>query len=221
PPTSDAEGFGFVGDRDLRPVEADPLGLVVDEREDRRRPPPHAFEVAQRVPRVVELEALALVAMPEQELAAVQVVRIDHVDERLPEVGQLPQQRVLDLLELARLDLEPPRPAILLEREKLLIATEVEREELVDERDVVVEATHLEDLLPPEVQLLVPVATLLEVVAALPLRTELTDVPAALDVAEQLHAELVRVQLPGRAGEHGRDHVGIVDDLRGLERPLR
>src|SRR5690606_29756741 len=135
PPTSDAEGFGFVGDRDLRPVEADPLGLVVDEREDRRRPPPHAFEVAQRVPRVVELEVLARGAMPEQELAAVQVVRIDHVDERLPEVGQLPQQRVLDLLELARLDLEPPRPAILLEREKLLIATEVEREELVDERD--------------------------------------------------------------------------------------
>ena len=53
--------------------------------------------------------------------------------------------------------------------------------------------------LPAEAELLVPVALLLQVVALVVLLAELAGVPAVLDVAEQLDAELVRVEPAARA----------------------
>src|SRR5690606_16165474 len=133
PPSGQLPGRRLVGDLDLGPVVADPLGLVVDHRQQRDRPSPDPLEVLERVAGVTEPQVDALVAMREQQLAAVEVVGLDHVDERLAEVGQLLQQRVLDLLELARLDLVATRAAVLGEGEEPVAATELEGEELVDE----------------------------------------------------------------------------------------
>ena len=58
------------------------------------------------------------------------------------------------------------------------------------------------------------------VVALLVLRAELALVPALLDVAEQLDAELVRVEPARLRGHRPGVVVGVVDQLRGLERLL-
>ena len=121
------------------------------------------------------------------------MVGVDHVDEGLAEVGQHAEQLVFDLLELAGLDLELPRATVLPEGEELLLSAKVEGEELVDEGDVVIEPPHLEDLLAPLAQLEVPLRLRLEVVALLPLGPKAAHVPAPLEVAEQLDADLVRV----------------------------
>jgi hypothetical protein len=57
------------------------------------------------------------------------------------------------------------------------------------------------------------VATLLPIVAVVPLLSELALVPSVFDVAEELDAELVRVELPGRSGQYAGASVGVVDDL--------
>ena len=75
-----------------------------------------------------------------------------------------------------------------------MVDDELGRQELVDERDIVVERANLEELLPAEAGALVPVPAGLQVVALLPLLAEAAAVPAVLDVPEQLDAELVRVQ---------------------------
>src|SRR5262249_12700906 len=104
---------------------------------------------------------------------------------------------------------------------ELLLVTELEREELVDEGDVVVELAHLEDLLPPEPEPAVPALLDRHVLALVPLLAEPPLVPAVLDVAQELDAELVGIELPGRRRQNTGIRVGIIDDLGGLERLLR
>ena len=79
-----------------------------------------------------------------------------------------------------------------------MLAAEIERQELVDERQVVVDAADLEDLLPAQAQLRVPVAAWRIVVALVVFLAEAAAVPAVLDVAIELDAELVGIQ-PRRA----------------------
>ena len=86
-------------------------------------------------------------------------------------------------------------------------------QERVDERHVVVDPPHLEDLLPAQAELAVPALLRLEVVAVVVLLAELPLVPAVLDVAEQLDAELVRVEAARAHGQRARVVVGVVDDL--------
>ena len=57
---------------------------------------------------MIALQVGALVAVAQQELAAVVVVGVLDEDERVAEVGQLEQDLVLDLVELARVDLVVP-----------------------------------------------------------------------------------------------------------------
>ena len=73
----------------------------------------------------------------------------------------------------------------------LLSDHEVGRQELVDEGDVVVEGAHLEELLAAHAEAHVPAPLGVEVVALLPFAAELPLVPAVLDVAVRLDAELV------------------------------
>src|ERR1044071_8454735 len=109
----------------------------------------------------------------EQQLAAVlEVAILDH-DHRLAAVGQHPQQLVLHLLELATHDLPVAAALGEPERVELLLDAELEREELVDERDVVVELADLEQPLAPEPGPAIPVALLLHRVALVPLLAEL------------------------------------------------
>src|SRR5262249_32575387 len=154
-------------------------------------PEPH--EASHDLLRVILPQVHPLVVVLQEELAAVLEVRVFDVDERTPRVRELEEELVLDLLELARLDLVPLVPARPAEAEEFLIAAEVRRQELVDERDVVVEGAHLEDLLFSEPEPKIPVLLRLEVVALLPLFAELPFVPAVLDVPIKLDAELVRI----------------------------
>src|ERR1700748_1680766 len=121
----------------------------------------------------------------QQQLAAVLEVAVLDQDHRLAAVGQHPQQLVLHLLELAAHDL--PVAAALREPERieLLLDAELEREELVDERDVIVELADLEDPLLAQPRAAIPVALLLHRVALVPLLAELATIPAVLDVTQE------------------------------------
>src|SRR5262249_32511506 len=100
--------------------------------------------------------------------------------------------------------------------EHLVLPAEVRRQERVDEGNIVMDAPDLKYFLPAETQLLVPGPPLLQVVALLPLLAELPGVPAVLDVAEKLDAQLVRVE-PGAVGGHRAGVVvGVVDALPRL-----
>src|SRR5437764_14641178 len=114
----------------------------------------------------------------QQQLAAVlEVAILDH-DHGLAAVGQRPEQLVLHLLELAAHDLPVAAALGEPERVELLLDAELEREELVDERDVVVELADLEQALSAQPGAAVPVALLVHRVALLPLLAELAAVPA-------------------------------------------
>ena len=82
---------------------------------------PHADQRGQRLARVVGAQIDAVVLVLEQELAAVSVVRVDDVDERIAEVRELEEQLLLHLLELAALDLEAIVPPGEAERVELLL----------------------------------------------------------------------------------------------------
>src|SRR3954465_3674246 len=105
---------------------------------------------------VLLVEIGALVAVAQQQLRAVVVVGVLDEDEGLAEVGELEEDLLLHLRELARVDLVVAAALVHAEREELVLAAEVLGEELVQEGDVVVEPPHLEDLLAAEAEALVP-----------------------------------------------------------------
>src|SRR6267378_2361680 len=79
---------------------------------------------------VIDAEVDAVVPVREQELSAVLEVAVDHLDDRLPEVGELLQQLALHLLELAVEDLPAVRLLVEAVDEQLLLHREVRGEEL-------------------------------------------------------------------------------------------
>src|SRR5256885_14169075 len=194
-------------------VESHEDALAVHAGADGHRPAPHRLQVDERVLGVVEAQVDAVVTVGKEQLAAVLEVAVHHLDDGLAEVGELLEELALPLLELAVEDL--PAVSLLVEAvdEELLLGGEVGGEELVDEGDVVVVLADLEDLLPSEAQLLVPGAAGAEVVALVVFLAESSFVPAVLDVAPQLDAELVGGD-GGGPGPHGAAVViGGVDNL--------
>ena len=125
---------------------------------DMDRTLPKLVQVRERVLGVVGLQLDAAVAVLEEQLAAVFVVAVLHINDRPADVREVEQQPLLDLLEFAAFDLVVAGVVVEAERKQLVLAAEIERQELVDERQVVVDAADLEDLLAAQAQLLVPVA---------------------------------------------------------------
>src|SRR3954465_6548906 len=192
--------------------------LAVHPGDDADGAPPHRLQVRQRVLRVIDAQVHSVVAVREQQLAAVLEVRVDHLDDRLPEVGELLQELALYLLELAVEDTPAVRLLVEAVDEQLLLGGEVGGEELVDEGDVVVVLADLEDLFAPEPELLVPRAARAQVVALVVLLAEPALVPAVLDMPPELDAELVRVDGAGARSHRAGVVIGVVDDLAVLER---
>ena len=94
------------------------------------RPRPEAVQVAERVLGVVELQVDPEVLVLQVQLAAVPVVAVLDADDRLAEVGQAEQEPLLDLLELAALDLVASRVwSLCLKLKSLCAAAEVGRQE--------------------------------------------------------------------------------------------
>src|SRR6185312_15113319 len=164
------------------------LALAVDLRQQRDRTRPQLRSVAERVACLARIEIRALVDVAQEQLAAVLEVAVLDDDHRLAAVGQHLQELVFHLLELAAHDLPVAGALLEAERIELLVDAELEREELVEERDVVIEPAHFEDLLAPHAGAQIPVALLLHRVALVPFLAELALVPALLDVAIELDA---------------------------------
>src|SRR5712691_5987526 len=223
-PAEAANGLGLVLDLDfaisvIAPVEAHQHAFAVYASDDAHRAPPHRLQVRQRVLGIVDAQVGAVVPVREQQLAAVLEVAVHHLDDGLAEVGELLEELRLHLAELAVDDL--PAVALLVEAvgEELLIDAELRGKELVDESDVVVMLAHLEDLLPAEAQLAVPGAPGAQVVAVVELLAEAPLVPAVLDVPPELDAQLVGIDGAGPDSHGAGMMIGIVDDLRVLQRP--
>src|SRR5690606_11269980 len=120
-------------------------------------------------------------------------------------------------LEIAAEDLPRLVFVIVTVDEELVLQAELRREELVDERDVVVEPADLEDLLPAQAEFEVPALLLRQRIALLPFLAEAPLVPPILDVAEELEAELVGIESAGTHGDGAGMAVGVVDELGGVE----
>ena len=127
------------------------------------------------------------------QLAAVAVVGVHDVDDGLAQVGEGEEQALLHLAPVAAHDDVAARARVVAVDVELEALAELLGHEGVDEGDVVVDLPHLEDLLPAQAELAVPAALGLEVVALVVVLAELALVPAVLDLAEELDADLVGV----------------------------
>src|SRR6185295_10408208 len=99
------------------------------------------------------------------ELAAIGVVGVDDINERLAGVGQAGEKLSLHVIELAAGDFVHAALAIETVGEELVRFAEFLGEERVDERDVVVDAADFENLVAAGVGLGVPVLAARVVVA--------------------------------------------------------
>ena len=88
-------------------------------------------------------------AVTEIELAAVSIIAVDDINIGLGMVGEHEQHLRFDFLEVAVDDDHAAGAGIEAVVVELLVVDELGREEFVQERDVVVDRTDLEDLLPP------------------------------------------------------------------------
>src|SRR6185312_3922176 len=158
--------------RVLLAVEAHHQALAFDPGDEVHRPAPERGHVHERVAGVVHLEIDALILMAEEQLAAILEVAVDDFDVRLAEVRELVQELLFNLFKLSVDDLVSLSLVVVAEDEELLLLAELGREELVDERDVVVVTAHFEDLLAAEPELAIPAQALAHVVALFVLFTE-------------------------------------------------
>src|SRR5690606_23476536 len=188
--TSSEKGTGslvsgaILPQRVLLAVVAQEHLLAVTDGGQRDRALPHAHQGFQGLPRIVAAQGHAAVLVPQQELSAVFEVGVFDHDEGISEVGELKQKLLLDRLELARLDLEAivaARPSV---GEKTVLDRKLGGQKLVDEGHVRIQGPHFEELFSPEAEPKIPVLLHVQVVALLPLPTELPLVPALLDAAE-------------------------------------
>src|SRR3954466_7627495 len=90
------------------------------------------------------------------ELASVAVVAVLDPDDRLAEICQIEQEPLLDLLELAALDLVRVVLVVVFIAEKLIALAKILSQISVDESHIVMDAADLKDLLPAQAKLLVP-----------------------------------------------------------------
>src|SRR3954462_57594 len=82
-------------------VEREQAAFAAEDGLDVGRPRPDALDVADRITRVVLLEFRAFEAVAQVELAAIGVIGVDDVNERLASVGQAGEELALYVIELA------------------------------------------------------------------------------------------------------------------------
>ena len=130
----------------------------------------------------------------EEQLAPVLKIGVLDADDGLALIGQLLKEDLLYFQEFDALYDPCPFLVILLIDEEVVGPAKIVGEKGVEEGEVVVEATNLEDLLATEARLAVPSLTPGEVLALLVLLAEAPLVPTILDVPKKLQADLVRIQ---------------------------
>src|SRR3954452_21666742 len=143
---------------------------------------PQAMEMSQCILCMVQPQVDPKMLVLQVELAPVAVVAVLDPDDRLAEIRQVEQEPLLDLLELAALDLVRIVLVVVFVAEKLITLAEILRQIRVDEGHIVMDAADLEDLLPAQAKLLVPLAADFVIVAFLPFWAELPLVPTIFDI---------------------------------------
>src|SRR6516164_3718491 len=117
---------------------------------------PERVDVLQRVFSVVDTKVDAFMAVLEQQFAAVLVIAVGDIDERLSEIRQREKQFLLHALPVAIGDFVNTALRIELIREEPLFMAELFGKEGVDKCDVVVNASRFEDLFAAESQAKIP-----------------------------------------------------------------
>src|SRR4051812_46409305 len=103
--------------------------------------------------------------MSEKQLATILVIGVLHPDDGLAKVRQREQKLRLHLSPISIDDLVLTAPTIERVGEKLLSLAKLFIHEAIDEGDVVVNVTNLENLLPPLPELLVPLPLGIAIIA--------------------------------------------------------
>src|SRR5438105_171932 len=114
-------GRGQVFLAELHAVERDQLGLIVDDRGKVDRPLPDAVQVAQRVPRLLEVQVHPLVPVLKEQLRPVPEVAVGDQQDRMAHVGQPKEEALLDRLEVAVGDLVAVGLRVVLVDEELVL----------------------------------------------------------------------------------------------------
>src|SRR5262249_45403448 len=93
----------------------------------------------------------------------------------------------------------------------------IRSQEGIDKGNIVMDAPNFEDFLSSQAEFLVPGSPSFQVVAMFVFEPELPRVPAMLDIAQQLDAQLVRVETCPVSRHRSGMVVGVVDALPRLE----
>ena len=144
---------------------------LIDDRLDVDGTAPQPAEVFERILRVILPQFDPLELMPQIQFAAIFVVAVLHVNEWSAVVRQSVEQLHFDCLKLARRDLVVVCGLVELVLEQILLDAELGSQEVVDERDIVVNATDFKNLLPSEAKLFVPLGLLARIIALVPLES--------------------------------------------------
>src|SRR5437762_3782977 len=111
------------------------------------RAAPQPLEVDQGVQGVGGFKLHAIELVFQEQLAPVPVVAVAYGDQRTADVRKVEQQLLFDFGKLPAFDFIHVARRVVAERKQLVLTAEIQREEFVDEREVVVNLANLENLL--------------------------------------------------------------------------
>src|SRR5262249_32617612 len=140
--------------------------------------------------------------MTEQQLAPIAMVAVHHVYPWLAKVCQTEKQPLLYLLKFPRVDHVLLRLIVEHEREQLVFLAKLRGQKRLDKGNIVMNAANLEDFLSSQTQFLIPSSPFLQIVTIVIVFAKAPGVPAVLDIAEKLDAQLVGID-PGPRHGHG------------------
>src|SRR4030095_98360 len=131
----------------------------------------------------------------QQQFAPVFEITVRDVNKRLAEVGERKQKLLLHTFPVAVGDFINTALWIELIGEELLFVAELFSEERVDESNIVMDATGLENLFPAQSQTEIPLSLRNVVVAFIVVLTEFSTIPAVFNVLPEFETEPVWVDL--------------------------
>src|SRR5262245_42193306 len=193
-----SQGFHRV----VRAVEGEHGRLLLDDGVQVDRPTPNILDIRQRISSTVQFQVDSVMLMTEQQLAPIAMVAVHHVYPRLAKVCQTEQQPLLYLLKFPRVNHVLFCLIVEHEREQLMFLAELRSQERLDKGNIVMNAANLEDFLPSQTKFLVPGSPFRQIVTIVIVFAETPGVPAVLDIAEKLDAQLVGID-PGPRHGHG------------------
>src|SRR5688572_23211969 len=163
-------------------IEAQQFVLTFNHGLDVNGSAPQLENVLESIPRVIEPEIDAIVTVLQHKFPAVFEVAVDNLNNGLPKVRQPREQFLFNALPVSVGDFVPSAFCVVAVDEELVFVAELLGEEGIDEGDVVVDAASLENLVPAESRMAIPVSLGCPVFTLVVFFAELALVPSILDV---------------------------------------